>query len=336
MSWGPVNARSRGLATHLMPRRQLDALARVADLDALAAELQQVGFLVPEADAGPAALELAVRRRAATELRRLDRWCEDEPALRTIIYEDEERRSLRALVRGALASAPAESRMVGLIPTPALPERALSELARQPTPATVAALLVAWRHPCGAALRREAAGAEPDALRLEVQLNRVFAQRITLAASRAGGGRLRAYVRELIDIENVLAAIVLAEQAGDVTPKDMFLAGGERVSIGVFEQAIATERAPLAGARLALAFGTGAIATTLRRHEGLGSGLERAVLQARIAALRDEARRDPLGPAPVLGFALRLRAQSLDLRRLIWGTALAAPAAVLSSGLVTS
>jgi hypothetical protein len=40
--------------------------------------------------------------------------------------------------------------------------------------------------------------------------------------------------------------------------------------------------------------------------------------------------------APLLGYALRLRAEALDIRRLIWGISLGAPCETLLEGLVTA
>jgi uncharacterized protein (DUF1501 family) len=69
-------------------------------------------------------------------------------------------------------------------------------------------------------------------------------------------------------------------------------------------------------------------ARLIRRHGDEPSQLERALLADRIEALGREAREDPLGPAPVLRYFLRLRAQVIALRAAIWGAALAAPPAV--------
>jgi hypothetical protein len=44
----------------------------------------------------------------------------------------------------------------------------------------------------------------------------------------------------------------------------------------------------------------------------------------------------PLGPGPVLWFALRLRAQVVDLQRIVWGAVLSAPRADLAAALVTA
>ena len=59
-------------------------------------------------------------------------------------------------------------------------------------------------------------------------------------------------------------------------------------------------------------------------------GLDEAILTARVAAQRAAARRAPLGPAPVLWYALELRAETVALSRIIWGLALGAPPEALA------
>jgi vacuolar-type H+-ATPase subunit C/Vma6 len=217
------------------------------------------------------------------------------------------------------------------VATPALPERALEELARQPTPRAVAVLLAAWRHPCGPPLLGAIGAGQADLLLLELALNRHFTDR---ALRLARGGLVIDYVREIIDVENTLAALVLAERAADVTPKNAFLPGGHRIAIGDFEEAVA---AGVAGAvaRLARAFGDSPLARALAPEGGDPAAVETALLRARITVQRRTARRDPLGPAPLLGFVLSLRAQTADLRRLIWGLALKAPRALIAVELAT-
>jgi vacuolar-type H+-ATPase subunit C/Vma6 len=334
--WNAVNARVRGLGTHLLRRGHLETLAREPDVPALAAELARLGFLRPDDGTDPATVDLAIRRSAAAKLGTLARWCADRPEVSAVVFEDEDRRSLRALLRGAAQNASPDARMAGLLPTPALPERALGELARQPTPAAVAVLLVAWGHPYGSPLLDVTAGAHPDLFKLEVRLGQTFAAR-ALAAARRGGRRLVTYVQELIDLENAFAAMVLAEQGEDTTPKEAFVAGGRGLAIAEFEQAVATRSPLLAGADLARAFRGAVAAAFVRRGQGGALGrLERDVLHGRIGALRAAARIDPLGPGPFLLFALRLRAQVLDLRRIVWGVALGAPRTELAAELAST
>lgn len=336
-SWDDVNARARGLGTRLFTRGQLESLTRAPDMAALTEGMRRLGLPVTgeRAVATPAELELAVRRWAAAALRTLARWAGPRVAALAVIYEEEDRKSLRAVVRGAIRGAAADSRLSGLIPTTGLPERALGELARQPTPAAVAALLSAWRHPYGAVLAKAAAAGQPDPFALDVALDRAFAAR-ALAAARPAGGDLLSYVRESVDLSNALTALVLALAGRDVVPKDVFLPGGERITITVFEEAAALGEPGAAGIRLARGFAPSALAEPFRHLARDFTDLEEELLRVRIRAIARRTRLSPLGPSPVLWFALRLHAQVVDLQRIIWGAALSAPRANLAAALVTA
>ncbi len=335
--WDDVNARARGLGTRLFTRGQLESLSRAADAAALTEGFRRLGLPVPgERDsAPPAELELAVRRWAAAALRTLARWAGPRVAALAVIYEEEDRKSLRAILRGAIRGAAADARLSGLMPTPALPERALEELARQPTPAAVAALLSAWRHPYGTVLGTAASAGQPDAFAIDVALDRAFAVRAVAAAHRAGG-ELLAYVRETVDLRNAVTALVLAVAGRDVVPKDVFLPGGERITITVFEETAALREPGAARVRLARGFAPTALAEPFRNVARDLADLEEELLRIRVRELARRTRRSPLGPGPVLWFALRLRAQVVDLQRIIWGVALSAPRPSLAAALVTA
>ncbi len=335
--WDDVNARARGLGTRLFTRGQLESLARAGDAAALTDACRRLGLPLAalRETATSAELELAVRRWAAAALGILARWAGPRVAALAVIYEEEDRKSLRAIVRGAMRGAPAEARIGGLVPTPALPERALEELARQPSPAAVAALLSAWRNPYGASLAAPAAVGHPDPFLLDLALDRTFTARALSAAQRAGGD-LTAHVRETVDLTNALTALVLAVAGRDVVPKDAFLPGGDRVSITVFEEAAALGEPGAAGMRLARALAPAAVAEPFRHVAPDLAGLEDQLLRVRIRELTRQTRRSPLGPAPVLWFALRLRAQVVDLQRIIWGAALSVPRGALAAALVTA
>lgn len=334
--WDDVNARARGLGTRLFTRGQLESLAIAGDAAALTNACRRLGLPLAATReiATPAELELAVRRWAAAALRILARWAGPRVAALAVIYEEEDRKSLRAILRGAMRGAAAETRLAGLVPTPTLPERALLELARQPTPAAVAALLTAWRNPYGAPLAGPAAAAHPDPFLLDLELDRTFAARALRAAQRVGG-ELTAHVRETVDLTNALTALVLAVAGRDVVPKHVFLPGGERVSIAVFEEAAERGEPGAAGMRLARALAPGKVAEPFRHVARDLTGIEDHLLRVRIRELARQSRRSPLGPAPVLWFALRLRAQVVDLQRIIWGAALAVPRAAVTAALVT-
>jgi vacuolar-type H+-ATPase subunit C/Vma6 len=334
--WEDLAARARGLGTHLLGPGQLATLAAAADLPALGDALRAVGFLVPEGAAvTPHELELAVRRRAADRLHLLARWAGARSAALAVIYEDEDRRSLRAILRGAAQGAPPEERLRGLIPTPALPERALAELARQATPGPIAALLRAWGNPYGPALLPDATATHPDLLKLEAALTRTFAARALANARAAGSSPLVEFVRETIDLENAGTALALAAAGKDFPAAEAFLEGGARLSRAVFLDAAAAGDPGEAGRRLANAFRPGGVARAIERNARDPAGFEEAILRLRAGALEARLRRDPLGPGPLLAYALKLRREVLALCRVIWGVALGAPRAELvpSSGI---
>ena len=334
--WEDVNARARGLSTHLLSAAELQLVSRAQDIPTLAAELRRLGFpLRGEGVPPPAELELAVRRWAAAALAILARWAGQRVATLAIIYEDEDRKSLRAMLRGALCGAAADARLSGLIPTPTLPERALEELARQVSVAALVTLLQVWSSPYGAALAPAARAAEPDPFAIDLALDRTFAARALSAATR-GGPDLLAFVRETVDLTNAVTAVLLSAAGKDIAPKEAFLPGGVRVSIVTFEEAAAAGGPGQAGVRLARAFRPSPLAAAFRELGAEPARLERELLRLRMHEQQQRARLSPLGPASVLWFALRLRACVIDLQRIIWGTALAAPGADLVASLVTA
>jgi vacuolar-type H+-ATPase subunit C/Vma6 len=330
--WDDVNARARGLAGHLVAASVIDELAEVPDLAGFTRALRATGLIGAEATVqSPLELELALRRTAARQFNIMIRWLDQRLPLLRVVIEDEDRRSVRAVVRGAAAGAAAEARLAGLVPTPSLPERLLEELARQPRPEDIAALLAAWRHPFGSAALAAAKGQHPDLSRFELEVDRAFATRAA-AGARHGGPLLRAFVAETIDYANLHAAMVLAGGETEQPAGPAFLAGGRRLTREAFLAAAAMD-SQRAAEHLATSFGPPE-ADIIRRYSRDAAALERELLALRIHRLRSLARRDPLGPAPLLRFFLRLRAQAMNLRVLLWGAALRAPAAVRRERLV--
>ncbi len=334
--WEDLATRARGLATHLLGRAELDALARAAGLDALGDALRARGFLPAQGPMTPEALELAVRRMAGARLHVLAAWGRARNALLAVVFEDEDRRSLRALLRGAVRGAPPDERLAGLIPTPGLPERALAELAGQPTSGAIAALLTAWGSAYGSALLPDAAAAHPDLLTLEYRLNRLFASRALRGARAARSRGLNEFVRETIDLENACTALVLAGAEPDAPPQPAFVEGGRRLSVAAFRDAVAAPDAGDAARRLSAVLGSDPLAAVFARAASDPAAIEEALLRQRIAAQGAAARRNPAGSASVLHYVLRLRAEVLDLRRVIWGVMLRAPRGEIAAALVSA
>ncbi len=337
-AWDDLTARSRGLATHLLTRGQLESLARLPDRAALAGALRRHGVLLTAESEVPSyqALELAVRRWAAALLGVMARWAGPRAAALPLVFDDEDRRSLRALTRGAVQHAAADQRLAGLVPTPTLPERALQTLAALPSIAPIAAVLAAWRHPFAAALAPFATAVDVDLFAVGVALDRAAAARATAAAQRSHHRDLRRLVAEQIDLRNVITALILAGLEEDASGNDVFVPGGSRLGADAFRRAAGARDARVAATMLAPAFAATPWAAVIRRGGGHVSATERELRRRQLAALAAMVRRQPLGPVPVIGFALRLRAQVGDLDRIIWALALGVPHQVVTDTLVTA
>jgi vacuolar-type H+-ATPase subunit C/Vma6 len=332
-TWDDVNARARGLSTRLLGRRRLEALAALPGLAELGTELDRAGY--PEAAlaraAGAPALERSVRLHALFTMRLLARWCGARSRFLLAIFEDEDRRSLRALVRGALARVSAERRLTGLVPTPALPERALVELARLKTVAEIAGTLAVWKNPYGPAIGSRAGRGPADLFRIEIEINRLFAARAVAAARRADRELLR-FAEESIDLENLAAVLALRREALDVEPEESFLEGGGSLDRTTFVDAIRSEASTSLARALA---GTPFVRRLSDAFED-PSAFELAIVRLRLGALMARARREPLSAAPLLAFLYRLRAQTLDLGHLIWTLSLGASRSELVRHLVSA
>lgn len=328
--WSDVNARVAGLSTRLLTPGSLAELRAARGLAELVAALASTryGPVAPAGTPTPQAFEEAVRRTVVDRLALLDRWLGRRREALRVVYEDEERRSIRALLRGAAQGAPAEQRLSGLIPTPALTETVLERLARAPDPLAVVGALEAAGHPFAADLREAGVGATVDLYRLELALDRGFARR---AGETARHPALAAYVERLVDLGNAWA-LLLAEPPGPVTAvaPDPFVEGGRRIDGAEFAR-IAAEPDPWERRRmLADRFTGSGLARVFDPADGPRMSLEAAALDALVDEQARTKRRDPAGPAPVLLYALRLRRDVVELRRILWALALGRPRAEAS------
>ena len=333
MRWDDVNARARGLATHLLDRSTLAGLATSPDWPVLVSRLAALGYpldLAGGAVVDPPAFDRAVSMVASARLRLLGRWLATRWAVLAVVLEDEERRTLRALLRGAAEGASPGARLRAVLPTPALPARMLERLARAASVPELAGELVRQGHPAGRTLQDTLRHAKaPDLRSLEWALTRLFSERAVRAA-RPGGPLVKGFAAELVDQENVWT-LLLAAPLDPTTPADQeFLPGGVRVTRKDFSRL----RAPRDADRVVEELRTLLTGTAL--GEALATTpLDQAMLEsraaaARIARLRGIARRDPLGAAVVLSVLERIRAEARALRAIAWGVAFGAPPATIA------
>lgn len=330
-----VGARARGLSARLLGRARLEALAGSTDFPSLLAALSRSarGFVSLPDGARVAELDAAVRHQAAGELLTLERWCSD-PSTLDVFFADQDRRSLRALLRGALEGAPAEARLGGLVPTPTLPEGALVALAKEPTPRQLVAHLVLLAHPDAARLMSRVTAEHPPVFEIEVALAEGFVDRASAVARR--DPNLREFVIERIDLVNLAAAALLCT-SGDGAPDAAasFLEGGRFVTKELFSRAAGAGSPQALGAMLSRALKGTPLETLELGALQDPARLEEAGLLLAIEHQRRRFRLDPVGSAALVLYMLGLEAQGRDLRRIGWGVALGAPADLLRRSLVT-
>jgi vacuolar-type H+-ATPase subunit C/Vma6 len=307
--FGDLAARARGLATRLYSREELLVLARSEDLAAFAQALRARprfagAFEHPSAEE----LDRAVRRGARAISNALEDWAGPRRSALLALFEDEDRRSLRAIIRGAIQGLPKEARLKGLIPTFALPERALEDLAAQSSVAQIAARLIAWNNPLAEAVLPESKKNKPDMFEIELALDRTFTRRAREGA-RSGDEHLQRYVRRLIDLSNRCSAMLLYGREDASLFTEVFLEGGEHFMKEDFD--------------------------SIAKSGGEAVRFQDRALADSIAATKRTALIEPTGSAPVVLLSLLLRACTTDLARLIWGLSIGVPHDVLEEELVT-
>jgi hypothetical protein len=295
-------------------------LARAGALRALAAwRAAARPTAPPDLRSGPVTMEAAERRRAGAQLRILARWCGPRTRFLTALFELEDCRSIRAGVRSSGAVS-ATDRLVGLIPTPALPERALVQLARAPDLFAVAGLLAAWGSPYAAAVLVQAGRQQPDLLALEHALMETWAGRAQRSARRAGRAMVL-HVHRLVDLANCWSALLAATQGREVNPSDLFLDGGELVTREAFLRAVSAPDVASVAAAIDEVVRRSPLRDVTSTAPAAGDRVRRALL----AEQQDLARREPLGLSPLITFWLRLQAEVESVQRVIWGLTLGAP-----------
>ncbi len=330
MRFDAANARARGLGTHLLGGRRLAALSSAAGWVEFVGRVAAQGYsLDPAAGLDVAAFDRTVSRVAVDRLALLGRWLGPRQAALAVVLEDEERRTLRSLLRGAAQGAPPGARLRAALPTPALPPRALDRLAAQASVPALVQELVRLGHPIGRrwqeAIRH--AGA-PDLRTLEWALARLFAERAVRAA-RGGGPIVQRYAADLVDEQNAWTLLLGAAPAPSTPAVQEFLPGG-RLTHETFERLRAERDADRLRPALAKALAGTSVGAALAAEPFDAALLEPRTAAARLAWLRGLARRDPLGAAVTLHAMERIRGEARALRGLAWGVTLGATAPALA------
>lgn len=329
--WGELGARARGLGTRLLDPDALRELAAAGDVPELAAGLERRSWWLPEGDRPVVPdLDRTARERETALLDLLLRRARGARPRLSALWAEDELRTLRVLVRGASAGVPPDHRRDRARPVPGLGREVVAEAARADGPAGVAEVLRDAGHPAGGDLASALGGAAGgDLFRLETALARGTLGR-AVAAARRGDGELRTFAADAVDLANGWSALLAPGWREEVSPDEAFLEGGRLLEPAAFRAAVSEEDADRRRGRLGEALSGGPLGGSFSDVTIPPASLEPAVLRSRLDAARARARVAPLSAAPVVAFRLRLRLETSDLRRIVWGLALGAPAGRLA------
>jgi vacuolar-type H+-ATPase subunit C/Vma6 len=314
---GDVATRARGLASHLLSRSDLERLARASGPSALARSLEALGYWpapteVPTPRSAVETIEAAIEHETERRLALLGRWLAGRRAFFAGVFEEGERRAirvrLRCLAAGDRTALDARSRDAGF----ALPRRAHEELERASDFAGLVKALQRIRSPYAEPLREALRAHGEDLLSLELVLDRSFAERARAAAERVGG-RLLAWMKEGIDVDNAWSAA--AGQSDGFIDGGILLSRSRHASIAREPDGHRRRR------QLAQVFARSPLSRVFEAPEMSLAHLESRALHARIAHEHRAGRLDPIGPSPILECVMRTRMERVDLRRISWGVA---------------
>lgn len=329
--WGPLNARSRGLSASLLPPDVLREAAGSDSAGELAGRLSRAGYPPDggELPSTPDGLDRAVSRVTGWRLGLLHRWAGDLRDRLPVVFEAEDRRSLRALLRGIAEGADPERRLRGLVPTPTLSRRALREIADAGSVELLVERLREEEHPLADALADAPTEgpASSGLFEAELALDRAFARRASTAASPDPD--LREFAARRVDRANAWTLLQAGRTEGERPAEELHLPGGTALPPGRFAEILAVEEADERRGLVASALG-GREGALLSDSPAPAERVADRLLAADLRDARDRARRSPLGPWPFLRLVLRSRAEARDLRRLVWGVALGAPSSTLT------
>lgn len=297
--WADASARATGLSGHLLDDAAWARVRACPDPGSLCRELQRFGYDVQPGET-PRSAEEGLERTRGARCALLVRWLGPRVRALRLHLEADVARAIRATLRSAEAGSPGEVLATLAERGQPLAERALAERRE---------LVAEWP-------------GLPELLSCEQALLRARVRRALAGVPRRDRA-LRRRVRHAVDLLNLRAALSAGPGSG-LPAAAIFLSGGDCFDLGRFRRALETRDRTATREFLARELPE-RIAAPLANPAIPVSRLGRAMLVRELEEERRLARREPLGPAPVLAFLLRQRLEVRDLRGLLWERALGAP-----------
>jgi V/A-type H+-transporting ATPase subunit C len=152
MDWGYINARMRGMKSHLLDRRALDNLVLQPDLESLIADLENTPYKSDIIEAkvqysGVLCIEYALRKNFVRTFRKILDFVKTEEAERyiTIFLHRWDVQNIKTILRGKNIHITNEEILECLVPAGELDEATIIELVRQPDVRAVVDMLATWK-----------------------------------------------------------------------------------------------------------------------------------------------------------------------------------------------
>lgn len=244
MDYGYVNARIKGMKSHLLDARDLDDLTNKPDLDALIGALETTAYREELQKAGIeysgiARIEVALRRDLIRTLRKvlnLFRGEREDIYIRLLLNRWDVQ-NIKTILRGKKIYAPPDEVIDCLLPAGELDEAALIELLQQPDVRAIIDLLATWRIEYARPLTRHLHEflEMRDLAVLEFALDRFYYEN-ALSVLGKNGDYDEQIVREMItteiDVANIRTALRIIRDMTHMEDAEKYLiAGGRDLSI---------------------------------------------------------------------------------------------------------
>lgn len=143
-----------------------------------------------------------------------------------------------------------------------------------------------------------------------------------------------AYAQQVVDVMNTWSVLLHFSEVDAELIETLFIEGGDSIDRTAFARLITFQTLQEATRGLAEALRNSALGAAIGERAQDMAALEAAVLRVQIQEQRRAARVRSDGAAPLILFALAMRAEVLNLRRLIWGIALETPGALVKTNLI--
>ena len=346
--YGYLNARVRGMSSHLLGADLYPALVESGGLEAFSNRLSEV----------PLYRQLFERERMAgaglnvrgAEVTLLAAYVEDVGKVRKIsggaprelidLYLSRfDLHNVRTLVRGIVGKRISAEIVNSTIPLGSFTSAELEELSQADTVQELVSTLVTWGVPFGDILRKAVKGRdlEEEILAFEVALDGAyFPWAVESARSVKGGEDLVEALSAEVDLRNIITLLKLARQGAEADQSmPMIVGGGGLTDRQLAELAAATELKGaldiVARTRYSVALSSIEIASARQV-----AGVEREVERLLMRNFSKLFRKDPLGFCTILGYLWRRHAEYTDLRLVAHGLAFGLPMSSVRSQLVNS